>query len=241
VTIIDPTAAIKSVGIPEKDYRINGKLTWDQILEAQGGYTGTSRIYFTQPNGSAISGTFAVNQIEPSTLIVTFDPDTIPTNTLIDNSGLKFFNSTVFDVGFDSSTGKGTVDAIIDPYKFNPLTRTNGRDVGVRYLILEDINTSSNQGDFIRDVGMSDSAKTAYDGPDAWKNLNDSDPVLPANSIITWTGAEWKILFDPRTETRAVVIQNMKTMIKYKWTDDQWLKAFEGEYAPGYWRFDLDA
>jgi hypothetical protein len=88
---------------------------------------------------------------------------------------------------------------------------------------------------------MSDSAKTAYDGPDAWKNINGSDPILPANSIITWTGVEWKLLFDPRTETRTVIIQNMKTLIKYKWTEDQWLKAFEGEYAPGFWSFELDA
>ncbi len=241
VTIVDPSAAIKSAGIPEKDYRINGKLSWNQILENQGGYTGTSRIYFTQSNGSELSGTFAVNQLDPSILIVTFDPDTIPTNTLVDDNGNKFFSSTNVDAGFDSSTAKGTVDAVIDPYKFNPITRPGGRDVGVRYLILDDINTSENQGNFIRDVGMSDSAKTAYDGPDAWKNLNDSDPILPAYSIITWTGSEWKILFDPRTETRAVIIQNMKTLIKYKWSENQWLKAFEGEYAPGYWRFNLDS
>jgi hypothetical protein len=241
VSIVDPTAAVRSVGIPEKDYRVGGRLTWNQILEAQGGYTATSRIYFNQSNGTSISGTFAVNELEPSTLVVTFDPDTIPTNTLIDNQGKKFFTALIFDAGFDSSTGKGTVDAIIDPYKFNPITRANGRDIGVRYLILEDLNTSANQGGFIRDTDMSDSAKTAYDGPDAWKNTNGSDPILPANSIITWTGVEWKLLFDPRTETRSVIIQNMKTLIKYKWTQDQWLKAFEGEYAPGFWSFELDA
>jgi hypothetical protein len=51
---------------------------------------------------------------------------------------------------------KGTVDAIVDPYKFNPLIKPNGRDIlGVRYLVLDDVNPSdANQ-----------------DGPDAWKNI----------------------------------------------------------------------
>jgi hypothetical protein len=244
VTIVDPSAAIKSAGIPEKDYRVGGKLTWTQILEAMGGYTGTSRIYFDQAAGNTLSGTFAVNPVDPSILVVTFDPDTIPANTLIDNNGLKFFSVDQVDVGFDSASGKGTVDAIIDPYKFNPITRPNGRDVNVRYLVLEDINTSPNRGGLI-DRGNFDpadgSSRDSYDGPDGWKNLDGSDPVVPANSIITWTGSEWKVLFDPRIETRQVVVQNMKTLIKYKWVEDQWLKAFEGEYAPGTWRFDLDA
>jgi hypothetical protein len=243
VTIIDPSAAIKSVGIPEKDYRVGGKLTWTQILEAMGGYTGTSRIYFVQEAGNTISGTFAVNPIEPSILVVTFDQDTIPENTQIDDNGKMRFGATE-DAGFDSSTAKGYVTAIIDPYKFNPITRPNGRDTGVRYLVLEDINTSANAGGLI-DRGNFDpadgSSRDSYDGPDGWKNTNGSDPVIPANSIITWTGTDWKILFDPRTESRQVIVQNMKTLIKYKWVEDQWLKAFEGEYAPGTWRFDLDA
>jgi len=240
VTIVDPSAAIKSVGIPEKDVRVGGKLTWEQVLEYLGGYTGTSRIYFTQPNGNEISGTFAINPLEPSVLVVSFDQDTVPSNSLIDNNG-KINIDGVSDPEYDSSTGRGTIDAIIDPYKFNPITRTNGRTPWVRYLILEDINTSKNRGDFIRNIGDTDSSRTPYDGPDAWKNLNDSDPVLPANSIITWTGSEWKVLFDPSKETRRVVIQNMRTLIKYRWDGEQWIKAFEGEYAPGYWRFDLDA
>jgi hypothetical protein len=30
-------------------------------------------------------------------------------------------------------------------------------------------------------------------------------------------------------------IQNYRTGIQYRWDGEQWMKAFEGEYAPGYW------
>lgn len=212
VTIIDPGSAVKILGIPEKDLKIGGKLTWDQILELQGGYTSTSRVFFTQPNGFEISGTFAVNPVNPEILVVNLDPDTIPQNSLI--------SSTV-----QSLPARGTVDAIIDPYKFNPLAKSNGRISGVRYLILDDVNpNNANQ-----------------DGPDAWKNLDGSDPIIKANSIIEWDGSTWQTIFDPNINSNSIVVQNMRTLIKYRWEDDQWLKAFEGEYAPGYWRFDLDA
>lgn len=211
VTVIDPPAAVRALNIPDKDLKIGGRLNWYQILEAEGGFTNTSRIYFTQPNGFEISGMFAVNPVDPTVLVATFDPDTVVQNTLIP--------STISGVA-----ARGTVDAIIDPYKFNPITRPNGRVLGVRYLMLDDVNPND--------------ANT--DGPDAWKNLNGSDPEIKANSIIEWTGAAWATLFDPEeSELDTVVVQNLKTLIKYRWNSEQWLKAFEGEYAPGYWRFDL--
>jgi hypothetical protein len=216
ITIVDPGSAVKILGIPEKDIKIGGKLTWNQILELQGGYTSTSRIFFTQPNGFELSGTFAVNPVNPEILSVNLDPDTIPQNTLIPSS-------------IPLASARGTVDAIIDPYKFNPLTKPNGRDQGVRYLVLDDINVSKSAGD------------SAYDGPDAWKNLNGDDPVIKANSIIEWDGNQWQTVFNPNTGVDNTVIQNIRTMIKYRWENGQWLKAFEGEYAPGYWRFDLEA
>jgi hypothetical protein len=33
----------------------------------------------------------------------------------------------------------------------------------------------------------------------------------------------------------------LTTGVQYKWDGAQWLRSFEGEYAAGYWRFDLDA
>lgn len=217
VTIVDPGVAIKVLKIPEKDIKIGGKLTWDQILESQGGHTASSRIFFTQPDGGDLSGTFSVNPVNPEILVVSLDPDTRTENTLLPSS-------------VPSLASRGTIDAIIDPYKFNPLTRPNGRVLGVRYLVLDDVNTSES-------LGQND-----YDGPSAWKNIDGTDPRIIANSIIEWDGTEWQTLFDAQNSMDSVVtIQNIKTMIKYRWDGSQWLKAFEGEYAAGYWRFDLDA
>lgn len=221
ITLIDPGATIKILKIPDKDLKIGGRLNWTQVLEAEGGYTATSRIFFKQASGEEIAGLFAVNPLDPTVLVVTFDQDTYSGNDLIDNNGL--LDS---ELGFDAASAKGSVDAIIDPYKFNPLVRPNGRDVGVRYLVLDDVNPdSANQ-----------------DGPDAWKNIDGSDPVIKANSIIMWSGSAWTVIFDPDERIDVdIVVQNMRTLIKYRWVANQWLKAFEGEYAPGYWRFDLNA
>ncbi len=84
------------------------------------------------------------------------------------------------------------------------------------------------------------SPKDNYDGPDAWKNSNGTDPVIVSNSIIEWTGTSWNTIFDPSTYEGIAYITNLKTGIQYKWDGAQWLRSFEGEYAAGYWRFDLN-
>lgn len=72
------------------------------------------------------------------------------------------------------------------------------------------------------------------------ENLNGSDPVIKANSIIEWDGAAWVEIWDPATGDDPTYIQNLRTGIQYRWDGTQWLKAFEGEYAPGYWGFNLN-
>jgi hypothetical protein len=51
----------------------------------------------------------------------------------------------------------------------------------------------------------------------------------------------WQEMFDPSTVTTIQYFTNLTTGVQYKWTGTQWLRSFEGEYAAGYWRFDLDA
>ena len=42
-------------------------------------------------------------------------------------------------------------------------------------------------------------------------------------------------------EEISILFQNLKTGVQYRWgSDGQWMKSFEGEYASGYWRLDLD-
>ena len=175
---------------------------WHAILDVHGGYTGTSRVFFLQPNGYEISGTFSINEIEPNILVVDFDIDSLPSNT------------------------EPAISAIINPQTFNPVAKFNGKSnipVGIRYLILEDIGSDVND-----------------DGADGWKNVNGDDNIFVANSIIEWSGSSWSATFEPDTDDVRYV-SNLTTGIQYKWENGGWLKSFEGEYAAGYWRFDLDA
>lgn len=228
LTIVNANAAVVATGLDQKDYQNGEPVEWDTILEMQGGYTAHSQAFFKQATGYDLVGTFAVNTIDPSILVVTLDQDTVPQNTSI--------ASTISGIA-----ARGTIDAIIDPLKYNPITVYGSRaniPLGLRFLMLDDVNPSPNVGLSYNRQG--DSSSTLYDGPDAWKNSDGNDAVINANSIIEWNGSRWISVWEPAAGATPTYIQNLKTGIKYRWDGEQWLKAFEGEYAPGYWGFVLD-
>ena len=144
-----------------------------------------------------------------------------------------------------STETRGTVDAIVDPYKYNPLEAYGSHaniPVGIRFLMLDDVNDSINQNGAINYPsipGDLNSPQASYDGPDGWKDATNSDPVIKANSIVEWDGSTWSTIWNPDLESAGTYIQNIRTGIKYKWDGEQWLKAFEGEYGPGQWNFKL--
>jgi len=230
LVLVSPTQPIQSAGL-EKETKVGSDNDWSKYLTIEGGWVqDVSQVWFKQPSGYDLIGTIAPHPLDPAILLVTFDQDTIPTNTLIASlvNGLP---------------ARGTIDAIIDPYKFNPL-KTFGSHaqipLGTRYLMLDDVNPSPNVGQSFDRQG--DSAATVYDGPDAWSNstVEGDDPVITANSIVEWSGTRWATIWDPLTGENPTYIQNLKTGIQYRWDGEQWLKSFEGEYAPGYWGFKLD-
>lgn len=225
------------------------RIDWNAIIDLYGGYNpGISKIYFIQPNGNEIGGTFVINEVDPTYLLVTLDLDAKPSNTLIPGPAR-------------SNNQWTTIDAIIDPYKYNP-KRPNNEIVdqvvtaGTRFLMLDDVNNSTNVGQINQQnwnsINPADSSLgQVYDGPDAWKNSNGDDPVIKANSIIEWSGTAWMTVWDPDENTledasiagedfTSTYFQNLRTGIQYRWDGEQWLKSFEGEYAAGYWRLDLD-
>jgi hypothetical protein len=140
--------------------------------------------------------------------------------------------SITLDLDTTPSNTIGPLTAIVNPYNFNPKKRFNGIaniPAGTRYLVLDTVNNSEQRG------------QSSYDGPDAWKNLDGSDPYIQENSIIEWDGEFWITAWVPGTATAGTYFTNLTTGIQYKWDGTQWLKSFEGEYGAGYWRFDLDA
>ena len=207
VSIVDKNQAFNSLGLDDYGSKTGNSIDWHTILELRGGYRPGEQIYFKQANGFDLVGTYTVNEFDPTILVVTFDRDTIPSNTIISSA----YNP----------QGKTYIDAIIDPYKFNPLKRPGGRDPGVRYLMLDDINPNN----------------ANVDGPDAWKNLDGSDPVIYTNTIVEWDGERWVEVWNPTTTIGPVYIQNLRTGIQYRWDGTQWVKSFEGEYLSGEWGF----
>lgn len=126
VEVLDAGEAVSALGLVDVPTKLGARIDWNKVVEQYGGYQpGISQIFFTQPGGYEIGGTFTINYLDPTYLVVTVDPDTVSTNSL------------------------DPVTAIIDPYKFNPLANFGGRaniPAGTRYLILDDINPSIHVG-----------------------------------------------------------------------------------------------
>ena len=78
------------------------------------------------------------------------------------------------------------------------------------------------------------------DGPDAWKNTDQSDFIANTNDIIEWDGTKWRVVFNAEaTKDTIVYLTNIYTNVQYKWNGIQWRKSFEGEYSRGRWRLEL--
>jgi hypothetical protein len=174
---------------------IANKGNWRKLLDLYPGEfkAGLSQIRLMKVDGNEVVSYVSLNPTDDSTMVMNIDSDTIPTNTIID--------------------GSGTIDAIINPTTFNPLSSV----AGVRYLILEDI----------------------VDGADAWRNTDNSPFVASANDIVKWDGELWTIIFNSVSVTDLTYIINSYTGIQYKWDGEQWTKTFEGVYDPGAWRLIL--
>lgn len=226
LTVIDVIEAVRVIGL-ELPVKLGKRFDWNIVFEMNEGFTpGLSMVYFTQPDGTEIRGTFVINPLDPTILVVTITDK--PSNSIIN--------------------GKTYVDAIIDPYKYNPkeklggYTGINALSSPPRFLVLDDVNPSENTGGLMvyGQNPLDGSTRDSYDGPDAWKNQDGTDAVIKNNSIIEWVNGKWTTIFDPDTATGVFYITNLKTSVQYKWENGQWLRSFEGEYKAGYWRFDLN-
>ena len=162
-----------------------------------------------------IVGTVVVNPLDPYELSIAWDADTLPADTVISGP----------------NGDRNKIDYIINPYKTNP---TDLKSTNPRILILADINNSANVGG---DAGYETPDNFAYDGPDAWKNSDGSDFVAGANDIIEWDGASWNIVFDASSQDSTVIYtSNLNTGKQYKFENDEWILAYDGEYPNGTWR-----
>jgi T4-like virus Myoviridae tail sheath stabiliser len=191
-------------------------VNWSELFNQYPGkyVAGVSRLYLTQPNGTEVIGTIAVNPMDDTILTISWFKDTLTSNTDI--------------LSQHRPNSPGTFDAIINPLTYNPKRPNNEFTdqpiiVGLRFLIIEDIGNAINQ-----------------DGADAWKSTSGIDLIAKANDIIEWDGSQWVIIFDSATSNDMMIWQtNTYTGIQYLWNGIQWIKSFEGEYRAGKWRIIL--
>lgn len=124
-------------------------LAWTMLIDQNPNIYKASltRLYLKQPTGSYVVGYIALNSLDETIMVASWDADTYPSNTFIDSQG-RIEN---IDPDYDSGTGRGTFDAIIDPLRTGPGSGLPSiTPTGTRYLILESI------GGGIRDTFISE-------------------------------------------------------------------------------------
>ena len=205
--------------------RPNTSINWQEIFDQypEKYVAGSSTIFLMQPNGTEIIGTIAINPLDNTMLLASWDSDTLTKNTGIDSQG-RLDTDTDYNTSINYRTrSPGTFDAIIDPLKVGPGHGIEEVVAGDRFLIIEDIGSTLNEN-----------------GAVAWKNLDQSDFVADANNIIEWSGSEWVSIFNAPQENDTIIFQtNIYTGIQYMWNGISWVKSFEGDYRVGSWRLDL--
>lgn len=177
----------------------NHTVSWRKILDLYPGQfrANLSQLRLTKSDGNEVVAYISLDPFDERRMILNIDTDTIPTNSTI--------------------SGRGTVDAVVNPETFSP----NSPVTGTRYLILENISAIS---------GI---------GPAAWLNGNGSAFTANANDIIQWDGSAWSVVFNSQEVNAVTYITNIYTGIHYKWDGEAWSKTFEGIYEKDAWRIIL--
>jgi hypothetical protein len=199
--VLDNVATLHDGGTDGSD--LDTVHSWLQILDLYPGQfkANLSQLRMTKPDGNEIVAYVSLDPNNETRMLLTYDSDTVPSNSIIE--------------------GRGTVDAIIDPDKFNPKNKV----ANTRYLILEDINANYQDDN--------------YDGPQAWKNNDNTNFVAYANDIVEWDGSAWQVIFTSAEVTDVTYITNSYTGVQYKWDGETWSKSFEGMYDKSVWRLVL--
>jgi hypothetical protein len=107
-----------------------------------------------------------------------------------------------------------SVDSIINPQLKGPGHGLPTAVAGQRYLIVEPIGSS----------------RTASIDNSIWGNV-----IAKANDIIEYNGTTqlWQVSFDSNATTIVEYVTNLTSGVQYRFTDNSWIKSFEGWYDQG--------
>ena len=215
--LIAPTEDVTETNVGEFT-RTGEPVSWYKLLDQYPGKfrAGLSTIRLAKADGSEIVATASLNPTDETQMVLSFDSDTVPENTLLS----------------DSISSRGTVDAIIDPLTFNP--NSNTLAAGTRYLILNDIHQHVKNDS--SDANMN--AWQNADGTLLQASTNDIITWNGSNWEITFDAGSNDERADSSMAQDPVYITNTYTGVQYKYTNDTgaWLKSYEGEYDRKTWR-----
>ena len=160
-----------------------------------------------------IVGTIAFNPVDDRTLLYNIDTDTLPQNTL------------------------PAVNSVINPRMKGPNLGLPPASNGQRYLIVSSIGSDKNIYDVLTTEDV-DAYLTENDEVLAsdqifnsiWGNL-----IANANDIIEFDGTtnKWIISFDSQKSTNIEYVTNLTSKIQYRFSENVWVKSYEGFYASG--------
>lgn len=146
---------------------VPGRPSWLNLIDQYPGSfrAGLSQVRMMKPNGTEIVAYISLNPSNEGLMNLNIDQDTIPSNTLID--------------------GRGTINAIVNPYTFNPKNVT----VGTRYLLLESI---TEEVEAWADFRANENDIIEWNGT-AWNIIFNSQTVTDVTYITnTYTGIQYK-------------------------------------------------
>lgn len=167
--------------------------------------SGISQVTLTQSDGvTEVIGTVTYHPTDDKIMLFSVIADTIPTNSL------------------------SPINAIIDPTQSGPGGKLPVAATGQRYLLTQDIGSTSN-------IDFSSNA----DGPLAWRGTNGADLVAKANEIIEYDGTQWNVVFTASADSSLEYVTNLTSGVQFKWDGTQWIRSYEGEYKNGQWSLVL--
>ena len=170
---------------------------WTPVLDQYGKFiSGSSQIRLTQPDGSEVIGTVATHPTDSSLLLYSPFADTTPANTL------------------------SPITAIINPSSTNINSAITQPTNGTRYLIVNNIDST-----------------TTFNSQ--WRGTDTQDLVANAHDIIQYNGVHWTVAFDSQSTDVLNYVTNLTTGIQYKWQNQQWTKSYDGVYRAGEWMLSI--
>lgn len=207
--VLDNTAKLVRRGVVGAETWLGYLKSMPFDFEGTGTMNGTELRLLRTDWDTEIVGYVQVNPSDPTELVINWDEDTLP-------------NDTVFH---GPNGDRNKIDYIIDPQRTNP---EGLKSQNPRILLLGDINNSTSVGDSFYDGP--DAWKNA-DGSDFVANANDIVEWDGSNWHVVFDASE--------DDSTVVYTTNLNTGVQYKYDQDEWILSYDGEYPVGTWRLEF--